>query len=222
MEALSGYVAGGGRLAVLGGNVLHFTVAFSKTRPYLMEVRKDMNRPAGTRAAAEGHLALTGEYAADASPHRPSERVIGASTASMGFDGDRPYERLAASRDPRVAFVFEGVDDDTIGDGGPLNAAVGQEWDNTADVTADMGGESFVLARSRDHTVNARWFGATKRRNHAEMVLMVGPGAGAVFLAGSMTWCRCLHLADVSRVTANVIRRFLDPRPLGPDGPGAR
>jgi hypothetical protein len=45
----------------------------------------------------------------------------------------------------------------------------------------------------------------------AEMVLHVAPsGGGAVFSAGSICWCPSLLVDDhVSRITANVLRRFL-------------
>jgi N,N-dimethylformamidase len=214
VNALEQYVSSGGRLAVLGGNVFHYLVGFSPERPWLMEVRKPWNRPPGTRAAAEGVMALTGEDGALDGP-RPGEPLLGSSTASMGFDGGQPYERLADSRNGAVAFVFDGVESDTIGDGGPASSAVHQEWDNTEDVAPSRRIEGFarlhLLARSHSATIGARWFGATKRRNRAEMVLSTFESGGAVFSAASMAWCLCLAREDVSRITRNVVDRFLDP-----------
>ena len=37
---------------------------------------------------------------------------------SQGFDISAPYRRMQASRDPRAAFVFEGVEDEIIGNFG--------------------------------------------------------------------------------------------------------
>jgi N,N-dimethylformamidase len=215
-DALAAYTAETGRLMVLGGNAFHYLVAFSVERPWLVEVRKPWNAPPGSRAAAEGHLALTGEFGADADGPRPSERFLRTSTASMGFDLPRPYERLPDSDDPRAAFIFEGIDSRTIGAGGLLGGAVFQEWDNTDGVVHESmaNGRPLVLARSSAHTVNTRWFGATKRRNHGELVFFVTGAGGAVFSAASMGWCLCLRAPDVSRVTGNVLRRFLDPAPL--------
>ena len=57
-------------------------------------------------------------------------------------------------------------------------------------------------------------------------VALVPAGKGDVLAVGSMTWVGSLHPAgegarsdadaptDVARITANVIRRFLDPRPV--------
>jgi N,N-dimethylformamidase len=216
-EALGGFVQSGGRLAVLGGNAFHFLVAFSEERPWIMEVRKTDHRLAGSREAAELHLALTGEIGdpPDAVA-RPSEAFLGTSTASMGFDAPRPYERTSASDDPRVAFIFEGVADRVLGEGGPLGGAVSQEWDSATEIYAEEAPQALVLARSSQHSVNTRWFGATKRRNHAEMAYFTTLGGGAVFSSASMAWCPSLELEDVSRVTSNLLRRFLDPAPLPP------
>lgn len=217
VSALEQFVSSGGRLAVLGGNVFHYLVAFSSERPWLMEVRKPWNRPRGTRAAAEGVMALTGENGAAQGP-RPGEPLLGTSTASMGFDGGRPYERLAESHTGPAAFVFDGLEADTIGDGGPASSVVHQEWDNTEDVEPDQRIEGFarlhLLARSRSATIDARWFGATKQRNRAEMTLSTFESGGAVFSVASMAWCLCLAREDVSRVTRNVVNRFLDPAPV--------
>jgi N,N-dimethylformamidase len=211
-QALESFIARGGRLAVLGGNAYHFLVAFSDERPWIMEVRKSDNRPAGSRAASEGYLALTGVFGADAEAPRPSESFLGTSSASMGFDQARPYERLPASYEPGAAFIFAGVDARVIGEG-LHNGPVFQEWDNRDDMTlgADELVSPVVLARSTDHSVNARFFGATKRLNHAEMTFFSTAAGGAVFSAASMAWCLCLQDDTVSRITANVLDRFLDP-----------
>jgi N,N-dimethylformamidase len=55
----------------------------------------------------------------------------------------------------------------------------------------------------------------------ADMVLVQHDNGGAVFSPGSITWCSCLsadrYRGSVSRVTENVLRRFLEEEPL----PGA-
>lgn len=214
--ALEAFLAQGGRLAVLGGDVYTWLVAFSDERPWVMEARKPDNRPAGTRAAAEAHLALTGEHSGEPERPRPAERLLGTSSASMGFDAPRPYERLAASDEPDAAFVFAGVDARVIGGDGLSGGVVFQEWDNTEDVSGFAWGPErpTVLARSTGHSVTTRWFGAGKRRSHAEMTFFAIDGGGAVFSAGTMAWCPALDRPDVSRVTANVLDRFLDPAPF--------
>jgi len=50
---------------------------------------------------------------------------------------------------------------------------------------------------------------------HADVVYFEAPQGGAVFAVGSITWCGCLsqdnYNNNVSRMTENVLRRFLLP-----------
>lgn len=220
LSAIDAFVGGGGRLAVLGGNTFHFLVAFSEERPWIMEVRKPSGLTPGTRAFAESRLEFTGEKVHDFSAgRRPSEDVIGTSTASMGFDVARPYQRLPASARPEVEFIFDGIESETIGAHGLHGGVVFQEWDSAYGSTAK---QETVLARSSGHSVATRWFGAVKRRNHAEMTFASNPAGGAIFSASSMGWALALQTNaganDVARITSNVIDRFLDAEPFNPSG----
>jgi N,N-dimethylformamidase len=136
----------------------------------------------------------------------------------MGFDLARPFERLPASTRPEVAFVFEGIESETIGAHGPHGGVVFQEWDNAYGSTATIA--PLVLARSSSHSVATRWFGAVKRRNHADMTFTSNEAGGAIFSASSMGWALALQSNggenDVARITSNVIRRFLRPEPFDP------
>ena len=134
----------------------------------------------------------------------------------MGFDAPRPFERLPASDRPEVRFIFAGVGGRVIGDESTSGGVVFQEWDNTEEVSGfALGNEKpLVLARSTAHSVTTRWFGAGKRRSHAEMTFFTTERGGAVFSASSMAWCLCLRRADVSSITANVLDRFLDSEPF--------
>jgi N,N-dimethylformamidase len=50
------------------------------------------------------------------------------------------------------------------------------------------------------------------------MVFFETPNGGAVWSTGSIAWCGSLswngYDNNVSRLTGNVLRRFLDPRPF--------
>ncbi len=214
--ALESFLTDGGRLAVLGGDAFTWRVAFSSERSWIVEIRTWNNVPTGSRMAAEGHLALTGEFSGDPSAPRPAERLLGTSVASMGFDAPRPYERLPASDGEAARFIFDGVEDRVIGDDTASGGVVFQEWDNAEEVAgfALAEGKPMVLARSTSHTVATRWFGAGKRKAHGEMTFFTVDGGGAAFSVGSMMWCRCLGRPDVSRITANVLDRFLEPAPF--------
>lgn len=228
LSAIDAFVRGGGRLAVLGGNTFHFRVAFSEERPWIMEVRKPSGVVPGTRAFAEARLSFTGEEAHDfiaagAAVSRPSDDVTGISTASMGFDSARPFERLEASARPEVAFIFDGIEAKTIGAHGPYGGVVFQEWDNAFGSTPERA--PMILARSSGHSVTTRWFGAVKRRNHADMTFASNDAGGAIFSASSMGWALALQTNggdnDVARITSNVIERFLSPEPFGPSIDGS-
>jgi len=52
----------------------------------------------------------------------------------------------------------------------------------------------------------------------SDMVYFEGPGGGAVFSVGSISWCSCLSYNhgqnNVSRITENVLRRFSSGEPI--------
>jgi N,N-dimethylformamidase len=52
----------------------------------------------------------------------------------------------------------------------------------------------------------------------ADLAYFETANGGAVFAAGAITWCASLshnrYDNNVSRITENVIRRFVDPRPF--------
>ena len=54
----------------------------------------------------------------------------------------------------------------------------------------------------------------------ADMVFFETPSGGAVFSVGSISWFGALarddYDNDISRITANVIRRFANPEPFTP------
>lgn len=217
LSAIDEFVGSGGRLVVLGGNTFHFLVAFSEERPWIMEVRKPSGVTPGTRAFAETRLGFTGEEVQDfTAGRRPSDDVTGTSTASMGFDIARPFERLPASTRPEVEFIFDGIESETIGAHGPHGGVVFQEWDSAYGSAA--GQHPMILARSSGHSVATRWFGAVKRRNHAEMTFASNRAGGAIFSASSMGWALALQTDgganDVARITSNVIERFLNAEPF--------
>ncbi|MBM3525852.1 MAG: N,N-dimethylformamidase, partial [Alphaproteobacteria bacterium] len=63
---------------------------------------------------------------------------------------------------------------------------------------------------------------ATPQPLRADMVFFETPGGGAMFSVGSIAWCGSLahngYDNNVARVTANVLRRFIDPTPFSVPG----
>ena len=237
-DAFDDYQRTGGRHMYLGGNGFYWRIAFSDELPGVIENRRGIT---GVRTwegePGEHHLSFTGEPGGLwRSNGRPPQRLVGVGFSSTIFNRSTYYRRTAASRLSRYAFVFEGVgDDERIGDFGLRGGgAVGMEidrWD------PDLGAppNSVVLASSEDVgiggllsveefvTTTRALDGVQNGRVRADMVFFETPGGGAVWSTGSIAWATSFACNDfdnnVSRVTENVLRRFLDARPFdAPDG----
>ena len=65
---------------------------------------------------------------------------------------------------------------------------------------------------------NSRQGGTLEERVKADMVFYETPNGGAMFSVGSIAYCGSLsagaYAGNVSRLTANVLRRFLSPEPF--------
>ena len=180
----------------------------------------------------EHHLSFTGEPGGLwRSNRRPPQRLVGVGFSSTIFNRSTHYRRTAASRDARLSFVFEGIgDDERIGDFGLRGGgAVGMEIDRF-DPALGAPPSSVVLASSEDVgiggllsveefvTTTRALDGVQNGRVRADMVFFETPGGGAVWSTGSIAWATSLCCNgfgnNVSRITENVLRRFLDPRPF--------
>ena len=156
---------------------------------------------------------------------------MGVGFSSTIFNRSTYYRRTAASRDSRYRFMFEGLgDDEPIGDFGLRGGgAVGMEIDRW-DPALGAPPNSVVLASSEDVgiggllsveefvTTTRALDGVQNGRVRADMVFFETPEGGAVWSTGSIAWATSLGQNgfenNVSRITENVLRRFLDPRPF--------
>src|SRR5690606_28213374 len=84
---------------------------------------------------------------------RSPQSLVGVGYASEGFDVSSYYRRLPASRDPRAAFIFEGVgEDEIIGNFGAVEGgAAGLELD-IADRLLGTPPHALVVAASEKHS----------------------------------------------------------------------
>jgi N,N-dimethylformamidase len=233
LNAFAAYQQAGGRHMYLGGNGFYWRIGWHPTRPHTMEIRRGAQ---GTRTwegePGENSLSFTGEpsglWRANG---RPPQRLVGVGFDAQVFDRSASYRRLPASLDPRVAFVFEGVSaEETIGDFGLRgNGAAGLEIDR-ADAslgsppallllaTADRIGYGGLPSPEEFRTTHRGLTGEQNARVRADMTLFPTANGGAVFTTGSIAWvCSLSHNGydnNVSRITGNVLRRFLNPAPL--------
>jgi N,N-dimethylformamidase len=231
-EALEAYLARGGRLMYLGGNGFYWRVAFHPELPGVIELRRAED---GIRDwVAEGgeyYMGFTGEYGGMwCRMGRPIHALAGVGMAGQGFDVCGHYRKGPGAADPRAAFVFEGVEGEVFGDAGTVGGgAAGLEVDRY-DRSLGSPPHAIVLASSENlsdtyypppeeiNNASAMMDARQNPKVRADLVLFTTANGGAVFSTGSISWIGSLtwnrHDNGVSRVTENVLRRFLDPRPI--------
>ncbi len=234
LDALEAYLDAGGHLMYLGGNGLYWVTSFAPGRPHLIEVRRGEGVRSWEAAPGELYHSTTGQRGGLwRSRDRAPQRLTGVGFTAQGFDFCRPYRRNEAGFDPRAAFIFEGIGDaELIGDFPSLvleRGAAGFEIDR-ADGALGTPPHALVVASSFGHSnayqltveevraSNSKQGGRVEPRVRADMVFFETPNNGAVFSVGSIAWGGSLSYNDydnnVSRVTQNVLRRFVSDAPF--------
>ena len=234
LDAVEAYLADGGRFMYLGGNGLYWVTSFADGKPHLIEVRRAEGVRAWEAAPGELYHSTTGQKGGIwRSRGRAPQKITGVGFTAQGFDFCRPYRRTEESRDPRATFIFEGIaDDELIGDFPSLvlhHGAAGFEIDRLdfalgTPPHALLVASSFGHTNAYQHTIeevrgsNSKQGGRVEPRVRADMVFFEGPNDGAVFSTGSIAWCGGLSYNNydntVSRITENVVRRFISDKPF--------
>lgn len=232
-DGLEGYLHAGGNLMYLGGNGFYWRTAFHEELPGVVEVRRAED---GTRAwiaePGEYYMSFTGEYGGLWRRNgRAPNTLVGVGFTAQGFDTAAPYVRSHGSRDPRAAFIFDGVETEIIGDYGVgYGGAAGQEIDRFdpalgspphALVLASSAGlhtDNMLLAKEELCSSTLDIGGTEEDRVRADMVFFETGHGGAVFSTGSISWVSALPWAnfdnDVAQITRNVVERMRDGRPF--------
>ncbi len=230
LDALAGYTKGGGRLAYLGGNGFYWRIARDKAMPWALELRR---AEGGIRTWAaepgEYYHQLDGQYGGLwRRNRRPPQMLAGVGFSGQGLFEGTHYRVLPAARDPRHAWMFDGITETVIGDYGLSGGgAAGFELDR-ADTALGTPYDAVILARSEDppasfftvpeevlagrRTISGERLEALLR---AEIVYFETVGGGAVFSVGSITFCGSLWRdgwdGPISRLLSNVVHRFARP-----------
>ena len=229
LDAITAYRDGGGNLLYLGGNGFYWKVALHQDSPGVIEIRR---AESGIRAWAaepgEYYQAFDGSYGGLWRRNgRPPQQLAGVGFSAQGTFLGSYYRRAAGASDPRTAWIFAGIDDETIGDFGLCgNGAAGFELDRvdsrlgTPDGTIVLASseghaDTFVLVPEEQLTHQTTWSGDKPAEMiRADMVYIELPGGGKVFSTGSITFCGSLPWNDfdnnVSTLLGNVLERFLD------------
>jgi N,N-dimethylformamidase len=230
LDALQAFTNGGGRLMYMGANGFYWRIAYHTGLPGVIEHRRAED---GMRAwfseAGEYHMSFTGELSGLwVRNGRPPNMLVGNAFAAQGFVKAVPYRRTDDSRDPRVAFMFEGLDrDEIIGDFGSVGGgAAGWEIDR-ADTRLGTPPHALMVATATDFPDSYHWVNEEMNHTHSavngdtcprvrcDMMFFEMPNGGAVFSTGSISYAGSLahngYDNNVSRLTENVLRRFTDP-----------
>jgi N,N-dimethylformamidase len=135
LDGMDAYLVDGGRFLYLAGNGMYWVTERDQRDGHTIEVRR---RGPGTRTwepePGEAHLSTPGELGGlwRYRGRAPQTWAGVGFTAAGGESPGRPFTRTAQSRDPRVAWIFDGVGDQPIGDTPSLiirHGAAAQEFD---------------------------------------------------------------------------------------------
>jgi N,N-dimethylformamidase beta subunit-like, C-terminal len=232
LDALERYVRDEeGNLMYLGGNGFYWVTSIDPERPYLAEVRRGVNgtrawssRPGELRHQTTGEQGGLWRYRG-----RDPNRLVGVGFAAQCDTPDRApgYRRTPASHEPEHAWMFAGVEAELVGDHGLfVGGAAGYEIDrhdpahgSPADAvvlatSAGLHPPSYLLVVEDLEVTAPEVTGPTTDLVRADLTYMppAGEVGGAVFSVGSISWCGSLshngYDNDISRITANVLRRF--------------
>lgn len=232
LDALESYLRRGGRLMYMGGNGFYWRIAHHPVRPGVIEVRR---AEGGVRAwdaePGEYHHSFTGEYGGLWRRNgRAPQRLVGVGFISQGFDKCSYFRRMPAAADARIAWAFDGIHDDILGDFGVLDGgAAGLEID-AVDGRIGTPPHALVVARSENHSNTYELVaeevlvphGATDAvinpDIHADITFFETPQGGAVFSTGSIAYAGSLGWNgfdnNIFKLTTNVLNRFKDATPF--------
>ncbi len=228
LDAIYEYSRSGGRLMYMGGNGFYWKVAVNDNMPGMVEIRRGEG---GIRIWAaepgEYYNSLDGEYGGLWLRNgRPPQQLAGVGFTAQG-DFQGTYYRRNSQLPSEYEWVFEGIDDEILGDFG-LNGggAAGFELDRV-DSSLGTPRNTVVLASSEtypDHFVlvpeemlthlSTRTGEPVSDLIRSDIVLFETGLGGHVFSVGSITYCGSLPWNgfdnNISKLTANVLNRFLN------------
>lgn len=228
LDNLGSYLSSGGRFMYMGGNGFYWVTSVDPERPHIIEIRRWKGTGSWEANPGEFYHSTTGELGG-LWRHRGREpqKLIGIGMTGQGGDAvNSAYRRQPDSYDPKVEFIFEGVDTGLIGDFESLGlgwGAAGYEFDRL-DFSLGSPPHALLLATASDfddnfHHVVEEVFhmdssqtGTTNPLVRADMVFFEYPNEGAVFSTGSIAWSACLSYNNydnsISKITDNVLKKF--------------
>ena len=178
----------GGRLVYLGGNGLNCDVEFLDEQTCIYR-NDDERRLRSVADAFESRFHLR---------HESEASLLGVVYDPRGIMTSAPYRVIDAGH-----WVFEGTG---LREGNQF----GQRSLHERVPGGASGHETDKLSKSSPPGTKLLAKGLNPNGGGAEMAIVEPAGKGAVFSAGSITWVSSILVDDaVSRITSNVLRRFL-------------
>jgi N,N-dimethylformamidase len=230
MQAFEDFLSQGGRLMYLGGNGFYWRAEPSEHEPGTLEVRR---AEGGIRVwetmPGESYHAFGGGYGGLwRRIGRSGHKLVGISFSVQGRHLGFPYCFIDGIDDPRVAFMTAGLEAGVgtiFGEAGYMGGgAAGFELDS---VSKKYGTPPHALVVAKGIVIHPDYGWVNEDmlvHRHplpqedwscADMTFFETPAGGAVFSVGSMTYAGSLMIDEggslLSRLTANVVRRFADP-----------
>lgn len=218
----------------LGGNGFYWVTGVSPETPDLIEVRRYSGTRTSSSFLGEETLSTTGERGGLWRDRgQPPHARMGVGFSGQGFDSGVPYRRRRDEVCASWSWIFDGVDGEIFGAGPALvlgQGAAGFEVDRISHFYGTPA-HTIVLASTEGFTdayqgvIEERnsldpWSGGSDPRSgiRSDIAITLCPQDGAVFAAGSITWSSTLsansYNSDTSRITRNVLDRFLSDAPL--------
>lgn len=239
LDAIGGYLQGGGRLIYLGGNGFYWKVVPLADRPgehpWAFELRR---AEGGVRLweslPGEGHHAFDGSYGGLwRRLGRPPQALVGVGFSTQGQYLGFPYMFDQAILDPRVAFMRAGLETEAVpgssfGERGLMGGgAAGHELDR-ADVRLGTPRHALVVGHAvvehdsfqpvNEERFDHTWPAPRDAIIRSDLTFFETRNGGAVFSVGSMNFVGALPIDGyrtvLARLILNVIRRFADPAPF--------
>jgi len=238
LDALTGYLEGGGRFMYLGGNGFYWKVVPHTEALWSFELRR---AEGGIRLwealPGEGYHAVDGSYGGLwRRLGRAPQALVGVGFSAQGSNSGYPYTFLEGIMNPRVAFMRAGIEalampGGVLGERGLMGGgAAGHELDR-ADERLGTPAHAIIVGRAvlddpifqpvNEERMDHTWPGSREELIRSDLTFFETPGGGAVFSVGSMNFVGALPVDGygnvAARLVANVVRRFADPAPfLGP------
>ena len=229
LDALTAWRRQGGNFIYLGGNGFYWRVAAHPEDHSVLEIRR---AEGGIRAWAaepgEYYHAFDGGYGGLwRRNRRPPQQLAGVGFSAQGTFFGSYYRRSPESHEnPEVAFLFEGIDDDILGDFGLCGGGaagfeidrfdpdLGSDPDIIVVASSEGHGDEFTLVPEERLTHITNWPGVPERELiRADMVYQRQGNGGKLFATGSITFCGSLlwNRGDnnISRLLRNVLDNFL-------------